>query len=273
MNPIKTFFKRFPQIPFWLIAWSTFAYGWFMFAKSGAFFWAFLMWGPFLGGILITAVVDGRSGLKTYFSRIVRWRVGLKWYAIAIFFPLILRLIAVGFNIIAGAKLSTNIQWITLPDLMFELVFATFFTALGEEPGFRGFALPRMLVGRSALMAALVIGVLHTIWHLPLFITGDDPPLTTALIIISGSVLFTWLFNNTKGSVLIAMLLHISVDIWQVVFKPVFNGADAQGQEIWLAVSYIVMAVLLRVFAGRELGRKPEAAMDTQVAEQPAMAS
>jgi len=132
--------------------------------------------------------------------------------------------------------------------------------------------LPRMLVGRSALTAALIIGVLHTIWHLPLFITGDDPPITTALIIISGSVLFTWLFNNTKGSVLIAMLLHISVDIWQIVFKPVFSGADAQGQEIWLAVSYIIMAVFLRIFTGRELGRKEESAKDPMAAEQPALA-
>jgi len=65
MNSITSFFKRYAQPIFWLIAWSTFAYGWFMFKKDGSLFWAFLIWGPFLGGILVTAIAEGRRGLKT----------------------------------------------------------------------------------------------------------------------------------------------------------------------------------------------------------------
>jgi len=66
---------------------------------------------PFLGGILVTGVADGRSGLKTYFSRIVRWRVNVQWYAVALFLPFFLRLAALGLTLVSGGKLVTNPEW------------------------------------------------------------------------------------------------------------------------------------------------------------------
>jgi membrane protease YdiL (CAAX protease family) len=157
--------------------------------------------------------------------------------------------------------------------------------ALAEEPGFRGFALSRFLASRSALAAALIVGALHTLWHLPFFIgmlsEGDFIGiLNLALIIISGSVLFTWLFNNTNGSVLIAMLLHASVDLFggdgkPLTFGPLFSGfseADLVRQGILQAALFVAAAVLIIILTKSALGRKPEAGMDTLAAEQPAMA-
>ena len=215
------------------------------------------IWGSFLGGALVTGIADGRGGLKTYFSRIVRWRVGLKWYAVALFLPLVIRLAAFGLNIVSGATVSTNIQWPAWPDLVSEFFIVFFIIALGEEPGFRGFALPRLMVGRSALAASLILGVLHAIWHLPLFVTGSEPPIII-LIIISGAVLITWLFNNTNGSVLMVMLLHASVNLWVGVFNPLFSEADAARQTTWLVVVYIATAIILVLLTGPNLARKPE---------------
>jgi uncharacterized protein len=176
MNPIFTFVKRHPQITFWGIAYITFFVAYYLYILYPSDLWQFAIWGVFLGGALVTGIADGRAGLKTYFSRIVRWRVGLKWYAVALFLPLVMRLAAAGLTIASGATVSTNIQWPAWPDLLIEVLMVFFFIGLGEEPGFRGFALPRLMVGRSALAASLILGVLHTFWHLPMFVTGDIPP-------------------------------------------------------------------------------------------------
>ena len=146
--------------------------------------WNLLIYIPFLSGVLITAIADGRSGLKTFFSRMVRWRVGLKWYAVALFLPLLLMLVAFGLNIASGATLSPNAQLPAWPDLLSVFVIESFLIiALGEEPGFRGFALPRLLAGRTALAASLILGVLHSIWHIPLFIFGGDTPIIIVMVI------------------------------------------------------------------------------------------
>jgi membrane protease YdiL (CAAX protease family) len=256
MKSIISFVKRHPQITFWGIAYVTFFVAYYLYVRYPSDLWQFAIWSVFLTGALVTHIADGRAGLKTYFSRIVRWRVGLKWYAVALFLPLVMRLAAVGLTLMSGATVSANIQWPAWSDLLIEALIVFFFIGLGEEPGFRGFALPRLLVGRSALAASLILGVLHSIWHLPMFVTGDIPP-ANLLIIMAGAVLITWLFNNTKGSVLMIMVLHASVNFWVGIFNPLFSGAAAQQQATWLAVVYVITAVILVLLTGPNLARKP----------------
>lgn len=256
MNSMMAFIKRHPQVTFWGIAYLTFFGAYLMYALYPSDLWQLALWGVFLGGALVTGIADGRDGLKRYFSRIVRWRVGLKWYAVALFLPLVMRLVAFGLTIASGASLSANIQWPAWPDLIIEFFIVFFIIALGEEPGFRGFALPRLLVGRSALAASLILGVLHAIWHLPLFVTGSEPPIII-LLIISGAVLITWLFKHTQGSVLMIMLLHASVNFWIGVFNPLFAEADVARQTTWLVVVYVATALILVAITGPNLTRKP----------------
>lgn len=272
MNSIASFIKRYPQGVFWGTNWATWLFAWYMGSKYPSDLWFLFLLFPFLTGIFITAIADGRSGLKTFFSRMVRWRVGIQWYAVALLLPPILRLIAAGLNVLMGASMPANIQIPAGPELLANFLFPSLLLiSLGEEPGFRGFALPRLLVGRSALSAALILGVLHAIWHIPLFIFGSDSPLIIP-IIISGAVLNTWLFNKTNGSVLLAMLLHASIDLMVGIFNPWFTGADAQMHLVMLVIVFVGMAILLPILTGKELGRKPEADMDIRTAEQPAMA-
>ncbi len=206
MSTITNFIKRYPQATFWALAWSTWFLGVFMSELYPSDLWNLIIYSPLLIGVFVTAIADGRGGLKTYFSRIVRWRVGLKWYAVALLIPPVLYLAAAGLNVLSGATIATNIQMPPLSEFIMGIVIFSFLLiALGEEPGFRGFALPRLLVGRTAFAAGLILGVLHAIWHIPTFLGGGVIPIvSTVLIIISGAVINTWLFNHTNGSVLLA---------------------------------------------------------------------
>lgn len=268
MNPITSFIKRYPQGVFWGIAYLISGGGYTLSLMYPSDFWPLVLWGIALGGALVARIADGRVGLKTYLSRIVRFRAGLQWYAIALLTPFLLAFIAYGMNILMGAEVSGQLPAFGNAAVLFILFFLT--NAM-EEPGFRGFSLPRFMTSRSAFVASLIIGILHAIWHLPLVIGGESS-IVDLLHPLCGALLFTWIFNHTNGSVFLAMLLHASQDVAGRFFGSVFSGADASSYSIWLGGVFVVMAILLRIFAGRELGRKPEASMDTLPAEQPAMA-
>ncbi len=268
MNPITTFIKRYPQGVFWGIAYLVSGGGYTLSQMYPNDLWPFVIWVITLGGAFVTGVVDGRAGLKTYFSRIIRVRAGIQWYVIALLTPFVLSFIAYGLNILTGAQVSGQLPEVGKVVVLFILFLLT---NAGEEPGFRGFSLPRFMKNRSAFTASLIIGVLHAIWHLPLYLAGEQG-LVDFLQPLCGAFLFTWIFNNTNGSVFLAMLLHASNDVAGRFFGSAFSGTAAASYIIWLGAAFVVMAILLRVFTGRELGRKPEAATDTMAAEQPSMA-
>lgn len=256
MNPLTSLIKRYPQAVFWVLAWSTFFLGIYMYVRTGSDIWQLAILATFLAGAFVTWIADGRPGLKIYLGRIVRWRVPLKWYAVAIFLPLILRLVAFGVTLVTGGEIIANPTW-SWGDIIFEAVLVFLVVALGEEPAFRGFALVRLMKGRSALAASLILAVLHIIWHLPLFLTGEVPPMNI-LIIVAGTILNTWLFNNANGSVLLNMIMHTSVNFWVGIFNPLFSPADAARQTTWLMLAYLGAAAIVTLVAGKNLSRKEE---------------
>lgn len=268
MESITSFIKRYPQAVFWGIAYIIAGSGYVLGRLYPSDLWILVLWGIFLAGALVTGIVDGKAGVKTYFSRLVRWRAGVQWYGIALLTPFVLGFIAYGLSTVLGAEATGSFPAFDAVAMVF--VFSFFTIALGEEPGFRGFSLPRFMRGRSAFTASLIVGVLHAIWHLPLVIGGEES-VVFLLNPLGAAVLFTWIFNHTNGSVLIAMLLHASSDAAGGFFGEVFSGPDAFLNAVWLAGAYIIMAILLRAFTGLELGRKPEA-VESLAAEQPAMA-
>ncbi|HKJ53927.1 MAG TPA: CPBP family intramembrane glutamic endopeptidase [Gammaproteobacteria bacterium] len=275
MNPIISLIRRYPQTSFWCIACASFFVAAFQ-GFSGA--WAFLIYGSFLGGALVTGIADGRGGLKQYFDRITRWRVGALWYVIALGLPLLLNGLAVAFNIALGAELPGFIRLPSIEDVVIAFFWPGLLgIALAEEPGFRGFALARLLGSHSALKAALIVGGLHTLWHLPLLIQMLQEGyfvglLTKALIIVSASIFFTWLFVNTRGSVLIAMLLHASEDLFAGdgstltlgLLQSGFSAAELVRQDILEAAVFVAMAALIVLFTGGGLGAERPAGLPAQ---------
>jgi membrane protease YdiL (CAAX protease family) len=181
--------------------------------------------GPMLAAFLMTAITEGRRGIRHLLLRFALWRVGVTWYVIVLLAVPVLVLITL---LIMPGALST----FRLPGLSFWPAYLmgyvgvlVFGGPLGEEPGWRGFALPRLQQRLGPLRGTLLLGALWALWHLPLYLLpegygtinqGLGYSLTAFLAFtvlgIALSVLFTWMFNNTQGSLLLAILLHTSIN-------------------------------------------------------------
>ena len=163
-----------------------------------------------------------------------------------------LQLVAVLINPLLGASAP---NWRAIPPLgevaAWIAIFLVFSGPLGEEPGWRGFALPRMLERQGALAASLLLGVLWSAWHLPLGLVGDLT-LYGSINAVLAAVVFTWLWQNTGGSVLLAILMHASHQNSVRYLGRVYEGAD-QVQQQWIAVTlWALVALAIVLIHGRE---------------------
>ncbi len=197
--------------------------------------------GPSIAAIPAVALIDGRSGVVQLLRMVLVWRVGLHWYLIAVFGPLALFALAAWLNVLIGATAdgSLTLDWSEFGSLLV-LQLVGVFTGAWEELGWRGYALPRMLQRLSPLVASLGLGVLWAVWHLPLFVSGDLPWADAAFIVVA-SVLFTAVFVRTSRSVLIAFLMHASMNAAGGVTVLLFQGGD-RTQMYW-AVTAVAVAV------------------------------
>jgi uncharacterized protein len=184
--------------------------------------------GPFLAAFVMTGVTEGRAGVRRFLRRFVLWRVGLGWYLfVLVGVP---ALFVLSIIVLPGVLGSFQGLGAMLPplSLLGWFVYAFFpGGALGEEPGWRGFALPRLQSLHGPLLGSLILGPLWGLWHLPLFFTPWNE-LTTfnvvgyVLVTTCLAIMYTWVFNNTKGSVLIAVLLHATFNWTTVAVGPLF---------------------------------------------------
>jgi membrane protease YdiL (CAAX protease family) len=256
MRSVASLVRRYPLATFFAIAYATSFIGGYLSERYPSDLWAVFVYGPLIGAFIVTAIDEGRGGLKKWLSRIVRWRVGIAWYAVALLLPVLLRAIAYWANLLLGATPPTGEQLAAWPAVLPQALFILLFIGLAEEPGFRGFALERMLGTRPALSASLLVGALVTVWHLPLFLNGSEP-LTIIPIILAGAVLLGWVYVHTNGSVLLTMLMHTSVNTAGQYFNTLFTGADLARQTALLSAAYVLAALILVAVTGTSLARKP----------------
>ena len=207
--------------------------------------------GPFVAALAIAATIGGWTAIKGILASIVHWRVGVIWYVVALGLPLAIQLIAIFLNSAFG---SAAPAWGNVPPLSHILpmvaLFAIFSGPLGEEPGWRGFAMPRLLARYSALTASLVLGFVWAAWHLPLAFV-DDLTVSGSINVVVAASVFTWLYQNTRGSVLLAILMHMSHQNSVRYLSKVFNGPD-QIQQQWVAVAiWAIVALAIVLIAGR----------------------
>lgn len=269
MNPITSFVKRNTFVTFAILScllawWPALVPGFEEAVGIGIF-----PHGPSIAAIIVVAISGGGPAVKALFSRLVRWKFGLKWYVIAIGLTILITLSAVALNILLGAPAPTAEQLSGWTELPISFIFLFLLAGAAEELGWRGFAQHHLQEKYSALTSALMISVVGVIWHLPLFLTGSIE-LPDVPLVFAGYVVYAWLFNKTGGSVLITMIAHATNNtISGEFFSPMFQGADSVRQSALLAILWIVAAVIVTLLAGKELGRKPEAAMETRAADQP----
>ena len=213
--------------------------------------------GPLIAALIVISITQGLSGLRDLGSRMIRWRVGWIWWALAIGLPLAVHLLTVGLNVGLGAPAPSLSQFSPLSGLI--VVFAVRLIdpldgPMGEEPGWRGFALPRLQADRSPLLASLILAVLVTLWHLPLAFVGGMKPLDF-LGPIAFTFVATWLFNHTGGSVLMTIVAHATEGTIQTeAFWSA--GAAAARMSLLYGVVWLAVAVGLVLF-DRQLWRGP----------------
>ena len=182
--------------------------------------------GPFIAAILVLGLSDGWQGMRALFARIARGRIGLRWYAIVFGLPFVLCLIAVCLTNAFGfhSALPTSNAWRELPD---RFIFIFLFIALGEEPGWRGFALPELQRRFSPFWASVILAFFWALWHTPLLGNEFAWNIVPAFLVsvVGATFVQTWIFNRTRDSVLAPMLLHATVNTLSGgLMLPPFHG-------------------------------------------------
>lgn len=181
--------------------------------------------GPSLAGLIMIGRVEGRAGLRRLLARTVPTWSGLPWYvAVLIGFPA-LNLVAA--RILAPDSLASLPAWDRLL-YMLPLTLVRDTGPLGEEFGWRGFALPRILRRRRPLAAALILGAIWWAWHLPTFFvsTLSQSELSIPVFLVNSlalSVIMTWLYQRTRGDLLLMILVHVAANYCGAIGIP-FNA-------------------------------------------------
>src|SRR5918997_4147273 len=276
---MMTLIRRHPLVAFFVLAyalswWPSILYAFDLSPQPIVGF------GPFLAALVVLALTSGKAGVVGLLRRMVRWRVGLRWYAVALLLPVAITLAATGLNVLLGAQAPSSTElggWSTLFSTFLLLLLIPGIGGAWEEPGWRGYPFPRRQTGRSALYASLILAVPIIVWHLPLMIVGEIH-WSDSVFILGFVIVFNWVFNNADGSVLIIMLMHaMNNTIVCSFFSPMFSGADSVRQSwllagLWCAVAIVVVVVagpthLSRKHHKQEEGR--EEAAETGVATPP----
>lgn len=172
-------------------------------------------WLPNAVGLLVTGVAGGRTGLQQLFRRVVLWRIEPKWYAVAFLLPIAITLAAIGLSALFGKAVPV---FAPASQLLPIVLVALFTGATGEELGWRGTALPQLQARWTALTSSLVLGVLWGLYHLPSFLLSglplQDAPLIPFMFAALGlTILVSWTFNHTRGSLITVFLYHFAFNL------------------------------------------------------------
>jgi membrane protease YdiL (CAAX protease family) len=203
---------------------------------------AYWTYGPAVAAV-ITAGLVGRDALRELGARLIRWRVRWWWYAIVLLGPAAFW--GVVYTVASLLGLSSQLRQPLLVEQGLAAAVPLFLVlaltdGLGEEPGWRGFLLPRQLEQFTRLVASCLLGVIWAVWHLPLFWTqgatlAGSSPLLLVLELPAISIVYTWVFEHTNGSVLIAILLHAALNLCAV-------RASVGGAASWQLITLLLVS-------------------------------
>jgi membrane protease YdiL (CAAX protease family) len=193
--------------------------------------------GPTVAALIMSAILYGRHGVADLLKQITRWRVGGVWYLFALFSTLTIGLTAIGIHALVG---------VPTPRLNLHIVPALVPLPAGlpEEYGWRGFALPHLMKKYNALVASLIIALFWLLWHIPI-----SPILKNAsflglflLEVIPLSVLFSWLYINSRGSILLVVLYHL---VYNTVVNVLNIPASASLWAIYVGMNWLLAALVV----------------------------
>lgn len=217
--------------------------------------------GPLFSALFVAWVIHGKAGISDLWAQSTTWQIGIKWYLVAFGLPLVLSGVSLGIGLLASngrleytAKLPIGYF---LPFFLYMVVF----TGIAEEPGWRGFALPRLQRRYTAEQASWILGPLWGVWHFPFIIyynyTQGIIPLLFSFAGLTGgivgwTIVNTWLYNNTR-SVWVMILLHGWGNAVQSYL--VLSSNNLTAQTCYGLLPWVVALVLLRVYGAENLAR------------------
>lgn len=222
---------------------------------------------PACAALVATALADGKAGVGVLLRKLLIWRVGVPWYGVALFgFAVICLAVVLLHGLVDGlpvrSLLAADVADVPGVELALNIavLFGVSLLINTEEVAWRGFALPHLQARWNALTASVLLGLVWALFHLPLFYTltgssqADRSMAAFALQTVALSVIFTWLYNNTRGSVLLASLLHASINTWSRVFPIDHGGARVD----WLMAGMLclVAVILILAFGAQHLTRR-----------------
>jgi len=225
---------------------------------------AISIWSPTISAVIMSGLLGGMPAVSKLLRGFTIWRVHLKWYLAALFLfigPLIFAL----FYIMLGFEHVGIDPSLTPVTLVIAIMSTLYLGPLSEEAGWRGFALPRLQERFSALTSSVILGLIWACWHLPLYLVETRMPFYIYLPLVTVlSILFTWLYNNTRGSLIIAVLAHFSFN-FGASWIPGYLGLLPQ-MVFYIAGSIMIIPYVLAViiyFGKEKLSRKPESELPT----------
>ena len=227
-------------------------------------------WGFIFVSLLMTWLTLGKEAMKTLFKRFFLWRVGWKWYLVAIVLMPTLRFAAIPLTAwLTGVPADYShpmirdivpLDWPLLSMVIPWILFEVFTN--GEEMGWRGYVLPRLQSKFNALVSSLLLGVIWSVWHLPKFFgTGSSEGRSFfwfTVFTISVAVLYTWLYNNTQGSLLLVVLFHASGNTVGQFLPAKFAIAGGILSNLEIVLFFIAAIVVTAIAGAERLSRTEE---------------
>ena len=209
--------------------------------------------GPMIAAVIVKIISNGRKGAVDLIKRIVQWKVKWVWYFVVLIIPVLLVIAAGYFNELANKQsftmrgFSTNEQFPECGVLSYFL-FNLFSFGIGEETGWRGYALPSLQKRFSALTATLILTVGWACWHIPAFIYR---PLYSQMDVAgiagffismpAGAIVLTWLYNSTKGSLLIVAIFHAMIELMFTSTNITVKMTSYLGSAIMISAILIIL--------------------------------
>jgi len=228
----------------------------------------FLGWGFIFASLFMTGVTLGKEAGITLLKRFRIWRVSWKWYLVILLVPTIQIISIILNSLISKTSIdfssvfayqifgpTANLPLLVIPFLFFDAI------ANGEEMGWRGYVLPRLQAKYNALISSLILGAIWGIWHFPKFLApGNTSSFWLFMVkIIVEAVLYTWLYNNTNGSLLLVVLFHASGNVGGI-FLPIANTLTDENTGVLIIqiIIEILVAISVVIYAGAERLSKTE---------------
>lgn len=237
-------------------------------------------WAPTVSALILIGVSEGRDGIRKFLRRLLRWRVGLGWYLVVLFSIAMIAYLAIGVGKTLGIpapalSLPNGMPREMLPAFLPVILLINIFVGgpLAEDIGWRGYILPKMREGMTALHASLIIGIVWAFWHLPYFIfpawrsaVGNIPFVWFALLTTSWSVLFAWVYVNTE-SILMPVLFHAAIN---TTLGTLGVLGQSNGDLIPLMLNtlftWIAVAIVVAMY-GQDLKRSKDANVELSAKE------